>query len=321
MKKLSLILSITLSVVLIASLILGGLALKNLDQEMAGAKNKLDSVEFRLNETSNDNKLLEEKIKTAEADLKSSQKDLRETEKKLISLIQNKTAELERSKADRRELGLVEFGLMENINDLEVNFKKNLAMAENKIFDPATIYGKSKKAVVRIEIGVNFGTGFLFVKKNQVLTAYHVVKSPPGTYVKVFPSDGVYSSVSGRVKRIKPEWDLAIIELAVSLDAEPLKPSDVRNLAIGDSILLIGNPNNLNNTASAGIVSGFDRKLKNLPLVRTIQIDSSIDFGSSGSPAIDKNSEMIGMVSMGMVNSSFSFIIPVNYISSFLGEE
>ncbi|MBI2042115.1 MAG: trypsin-like peptidase domain-containing protein [Candidatus Nealsonbacteria bacterium] len=320
---------------MIAVMMFVGIVVSNIDRENNLLKQrvfvlemKLISVSSGLEKIDNDNTLLAKKVEVADADLRSAKRDseikIRKTEEKLssaISAVENKTAELENNKADRRELGLVEFSLMGNIDNLEANFKKDLAMVNDKIFDPAVIYEKTQKSVVKIETNKEYGTGFLFGKKNQILTAYHVVKSPPGIYVKVFLNDGVYSEVLGKIKRIKPEWDLAIIELAVPLNAEPLMPADIRNLAVGDNILLIGNPNKFNNSASAGIVSGFDRELKNLPLLRAIQIDSSIDFGSSGSPAIDKTGKVIGLVNMGMTRSSFDFIIPVNYINSFLAEE
>ena len=86
------------------------------------------------------------------------------------------------------------------------------------------------------------------------------------------------------------------------------------------TILIIGNPEKQNNSLSVGVVSGLNRKLKALPSIVLIQIDASVDYGSSGSPVIDNNGKVIGVISYGFRNSGFGFAIPVNLVEYLIEE-
>lgn len=301
-----------LSVVLVAVMLFVGITIPNIDrdntrlqQKAIAAEVNLNAVKNELQETVSKNTALEEKLKTVEANL--------EAEKIKLG---NKITELEQAKADRRELGLVEFALMENIDDLRDDLKKDISMVDDKIFEPAKIYEKIIKTVVRIEFGDNSGTGFLFESKNQIITNFHVA-GPPGTKVKVFPNDGVYTAILGEVKKINMAWDLAAIELAVPLNAEPLTPADVvRNLNVGQNVLLIGSPSKLINSISPGNINGLDRKTSTLSSVGMIQIDSAAIPGFSGGPVLNAAGEVIGVLSLGM--GDFKFAIPIDYVKRFL---
>lgn len=194
--------------------------------------------------------------------------------------------------------------------------KQAMANLENAIFQPAKIYVETRKAVV----DVNGGSGFLFKGKTQIVTAYHVVKADPGTIVLVVTHDDLHLFITGKVKKIKPEWDLALIELDLPLDAEPLSPSK-NPLFIGEPVMIVGSPAGFNNSASAGIISGLNRDISQFPKISFIQSDASSYFGNSGGPVINGNNEVIGVVSQGAENFPFSFAVPINYVQLLIEEK
>jgi Trypsin-like peptidase domain len=91
--------------------------------------------------------------------------------------------------------------------------------------------------------------------------------------------------------------DLALLKFQVK-DVSFLKVRDVRNsddIAEGDKVIVIGNPAGLTGTVSDGIVSGFRKNRLYVPL---IQITAPISPGSSGSPVLDENGEVIGVATL-----------------------
>lgn len=272
-----------------------------------------------------DNALLNRELINTEAALKESGAQIRERLEALGNDMQNKAEkkdfEATYSLTHNLKTGLetleTELGTLER--SVTTN-KQDLARLENEIFNPVKVYEKTRKAIVMVAGRGGIGSGFLFGEKNQIITAYHLVNSGPGTEVTIYPNDGYYVWMIGKVKKVKPEWDLAIIELPDSLHTEPLMPADVRNISVGEPIAVMGSPNGFNNSFSAGVISGLRRELNALPQIRFIQFDAAVYFGNSGGAVLNKNGEVIGLVSKAFNDFSFGFAIPISYINEFLEE-
>jgi S1-C subfamily serine protease len=126
------------------------------------------------------------------------------------------------------------------------------AEAQNGI--AAKIYEKASPSVfvisVREENGqpVSLGTGFL-VSNKTLATTLHVVE---GTHV--FVEQGPFR-IPATVDKRDVANDLAIISVAVDISATPL-PLSTKKIMSGDAIFVIGNPEGLEKSISAGIVAG-----------------------------------------------------------------
>ncbi|MBI2450434.1 MAG: trypsin-like peptidase domain-containing protein [Candidatus Nealsonbacteria bacterium] len=200
----------------------------------------------------------------------------------------------------------------------------NMTKLGNNLFNPSEIYNKTSKALVTVYADLT-GAGFVFGGGNLVVTAYHIVHGEPGDIVWVKPPNvgGVFwpRSLPGKIVKVKPEWDLALIELEEPL-AEPLKPANARNLSVGEPVIIVGTPNGLESSISAGIISGFNRSFDGFfPSVKFTQFDASIYRGNSGGAVLNRAGEVIGMVNGSFEGSGFGFAVPVRYITDFLKEK
>jgi antitoxin component YwqK of YwqJK toxin-antitoxin module len=148
------------------------------------------------------------------------------------------------------------------------------------------------------------GSGFFF-KPGFIATNLHVLKRASQGYVKSL-SDGVSYKISS-VVGFDLKHDICVLKLSdvggVSL---PLSTTDV---AVGDDILVAGNPEGLEASFSKGIVSGI-RSGSGL-----IQMDAAISPGSSGGPVVNQHGEVVGIAVSSLVEGqNLNFAVPVRYL-------
>ena len=76
-------------------------------------------------------------------------------------------------------------------------------------------------------------------------------------------------------------------------------------MQVGDEAYVVGNPFGLYSSMSAGVISGFDRSFQpatSKQMLRgLIQIDAAVNPGNSGGPLLNRDGEVIGIVT-GIVN-------------------
>jgi len=162
--------------------------------------------------------------------------------------------------------------------------------------DPLVI--KSKPAVVAIETtvlsspiqaSVHRGTGFNVDPQGIIITNQHVVAS--GQNITVTFSDGHRFMIRNYVS--VPGQDLAIIRL----DSNQLPFINLANendISVGDTVTVIGNPLGLQKIAQRGtIVSGPSPYSKQSS---AFEVDVAINPGNSGSPVINEEGKVIGVV-------------------------
>lgn len=155
---------------------------------------------------------------------------------------------------------------------------------------------------------LSLGSGF-FVKSDGVfITNYHVIE---GSY------SGVIKLIDGRVLGnieiidFNSEWDIAILKVEGSgFPTVKLGNSDI--VKSGQKIVVIGNPEGLQNTVSDGLVSSI-RKIESEGDY-FIQISAPISEGSSGGPVYNMNGEVIGIATMMLKSGqNLNFAIPIKF--------
>jgi hypothetical protein len=139
---------------------------------------------------------------------------------------------------------------------------------------------------------VGTGTGFFIRDDGVIVSNAHVVID--GDTLKVELADGeVYDDVY--VLSVDNQRDLILLQIATSR-APVLKVGDDRDLSIGDTVYVVGNPLGFRGTFSDGIVSG--KRLEEG--VNYLQITAPISQGSSGGPVLNGEGWVVGVATAYM---------------------
>lgn len=153
------------------------------------------------------------------------------------------------------------------------------------------------------------GSGF-FVEDDRIVTNRHVLE---GAYrAEVHSSSGAVFPVKG-VLAVDAEGDIALLK--IDAPAPPVRPLplDKTSPQEGESIVVIGNPLGLEGSVTNGIVSA----VRDIPTFgRIIQITAPISSGSSGSPVVNMQGQVIGIATLQITGGqSVNFAIPSERIS------
>jgi len=139
------------------------------------------------------------------------------------------------------------------------------------------------------------GTGFVYDKQGDIITASHVVSG--ATKITVHFADG--SSAKATLVGSDPSTDTAVIKVSVSSDKlTPLTLADSSKVEPGEGVVAIGSPFGLEESISAGIVSAIGRDIQapnGYSIPNAIQTDAAINHGNSGGPLIDSSAQVVGV--------------------------
>ena len=156
------------------------------------------------------------------------------------------------------------------------------------------------------------GSGVIVDAAGIVLTNNHVVEGADEVTVEL-PDGREFKATEIKTD---PESDLAVVRLADAKDLPVAKLGDSDKLEIGDWVIAIGNPFELETTVSAGIISGKGRELGSIRRAKFLQTDAAINPGNSGGPLVNLAGEVIG-INTAIASSSggyqgVGFAIPIN---------
>ncbi len=178
------------------------------------------------------------------------------------------------------------------------------------------------------EEGGGLGTGFVWDEEGHIVTNYHVVESATDLEVD-FPS-GFKSRAE--VVGSDTDSDLAVLKLfELPPELVVLNLGNSLDLAVGQTVIAIGNPQGLSGTMTQGIISALGRTLNSKHFApgggsfstgNIIQTDAAINPGNSGGPLINLKGEVVGInsaistnnidISGQPVNSGLGFAISID---------
>jgi serine protease Do len=160
------------------------------------------------------------------------------------------------------------------------------------------------------EIPRGVGSGFLISADGYLLTNHHVVEGADEITVTLQDK----REFKGKLVGSDPKSDVALVKIDGGADLPTIKIGDPAKLRVGEWVIAIGSPFNLENTVTAGIVSAKSRDTGEL--LPFIQTDAAVNPGNSGGPLINERGEVIGINSQIFTTSGsyagISFAIPID---------
>ena len=153
------------------------------------------------------------------------------------------------------------------------------------------------------------GSGFIVSPDGYVMTNAHVVKDADEVYVRLTDQREFKAKVIGADART----DVALLKIEGS-KLPRITLGNSTTAKVGEWVIAIGSPFDLDNTVTAGIISAKARETGDfLPFIQT---DVAINPGNSGGPLINMRGEVVGINSQIYSRSGgymgISFAIPIN---------
>jgi S1-C subfamily serine protease len=181
---------------------------------------------------------------------------------------------------------------------------------------PSAILASNGKAVAVIVAAgsdsAKLGTGFSIGNHGLLLTNFHVLDGATTVGVKL-PGTGA-PILTTKVRGYDLDDDLVILQVD-GADSQPVMLGDSDKAFSGQPVVVVGNPEGLEQTVSNGLVSG----IRELNGRRLLQISAPISAGSSGSPVFNDHGEVIGIVVSSIeAGQNLNFAVPINYAKPLL---
>jgi serine protease Do len=159
---------------------------------------------------------------------------------------------------------------------------------------------------------VGTGSGVIISEDGYIVTNNHVVKDASDLEITLNNKRTYKAKLIGTDSKM----DIALLKI----DADEKLPyttfANSDNVKVGEWVLAVGNPYNLNSTVTAGIVSAKARNLEGNGIQSFIQTDAAVNPGNSGGALVNTSGELVGINTMisSMTGSyvGYSFAVPSN---------
>lgn len=213
----------------------------------------------------------------------------------------------------------------------------NLSQVSLTNYSDTAIYAAQKALPSMVSISVEYDVNYMGMKKavagsgsgvilsedGYILTNNHVISSADSSSfyqvsdaksikVKIYGDDTEYSA---EIIGTDSQTDLAVLKIDKT-GLTPTELGDSSSVQIGEFVLAIGNPYNLDYSVTAGIISALNREMTvENTTYNVIQADCAINSGNSGGALVNSKGEVIGITTLKLAGDGIegvSFAIPVN---------
>ncbi len=190
---------------------------------------------------------------------------------------------------------------------------------ESQRYQRTSFWGFNFDPFGRIGKVASTGSGVIVSADGYIITNQHVVQS--ADKIEVVLSDSK-KTVRATLVGADPSSDLALLKIE-STGLTPIRFANSDEVQIGQWVLAVGNPFNLNSTVTAGIVSAKGRNINivnnQFPIESFIQTDAAINPGNSGGALVDLNGDLVG-VNTAIASKTgsyvgYGFAIPSNIVA------
>ena len=185
--------------------------------------------------------------------------------------------------------------------------------------NPGRGNGGTQKRKIQTQPRASSGPGVIISTDGYIVTNNHVVDGADELTVTLNDN----REFSARIIGTDKTTDLALIKVdAKDLPAITIGSSD--KLKVGEWVLAVGNPFNLNSTVTAGIVSAKARSLGANGVESFIQTDAAINQGNSGGALVNTSGELVGINAMLYSQtgsySGYGFAIPTTIMNKVVAD-
>lgn len=179
----------------------------------------------------------------------------------------------------------------------------------------------------RKQFGKGSGSGVIVSEDGYIVTNNHVIQN--ASEIQVTLNDN--TTFDAEIVGTDPSTDIAVLKInTTGLRAMPIANSD--DVQVGQWVLAVGNPFNLNSTVTAGIVSAKARNIniigsqnkEVMPIESFIQTDAAVNPGNSGGALINTQGQLIGIntaiASQTGNYAGYSFAVPSRLVAKIMSD-
>ena len=194
--------------------------------------------------------------------------------------------------------------------DAVVHVKNTSIVEESDSWALQFFYGDDSKKKV------GTGSGVIISPDGHIVTNYHVIENSSEVIVTTNDNKEYEAEIIG----YDEVTDIAVLKISSDINLDYIFFGDSDSTLIGEWVLAVGNPYNLNSTVTAGIVSSKSRDLNEYDQKNQsfIQTDAAVNFGNSGGALVNIKGELIGIntliQSMTGGYVGYSFAVPSNTV-------
>lgn len=171
---------------------------------------------------------------------------------------------------------------------------------------------------------ISTGSGFIYKKTGKlayIMTNNHVIDGADSVKIEFNDND---KKIDAKVVGGDKFADIAVLTIEDNEEYKTVEVGDTESLKLGDTIFTVGTPMGVSykGTVTKGILSGKDRMVDvNVTTstgsdyyMKVLQIDAAVNPGNSGGPLCDVGGNVIGVISLKIVENTvegMGFAIPI----------
>jgi serine protease DegS len=188
--------------------------------------------------------------------------------------------------------------------------EKSHPLLDDPVF--GQFFGDQLQRRPRTHSETNLGSGVIIGDEGYILTNQHVVDGADEILISLADGRGSQAVLIGEDR----DTDIAILQIPIT-GLAGIRVADMSGIRVGDVVLAIGNPLNVGQTVTMGIVSATGRDRIGLNTFENfIQTDAAINPGNSGGALINAHGELIGIntaiFSQTVGAQGIGFAIPIS---------
>ena len=180
------------------------------------------------------------------------------------------------------------------------------------VYNPIMEYFYGTRGGGQQQEQIGTGSGVIISEDGYIVTNNHVIKDATELEITLNNKKSYKATLVGTDVKM----DIALLKIDTDEKLPYSTFADSDQVKVGEWVLAVGNPYNLNSTVTAGIVSAKARNLDTRGIQSFIQTDAAVNPGNSGGALVNTRGELIGINTM--ISSptgsyaGYSFAVPSN---------